>query len=128
MAHAEPTLASQRPATLSIDIVVGWAPRETQQWHLQVPVGCTVMQALHLAGVFKSRPVLCEQSLASGAWSVGVWGRREKPGHVLRDQDRIELVRGLIVDPKEARRVRYKANGGRAAVEAKRKLLQKKGG
>jgi putative ubiquitin-RnfH superfamily antitoxin RatB of RatAB toxin-antitoxin module len=116
MAPAEPTLL--------IDIVVGWAPREIQQWQLTVAAGCTIKQALLLSGVLQARPELCMNSLESGVWSVGVWGRREKPGHVLRDHDRIELVRGLIVDPKEARRVRYKANGGRAATEAKRKLLQ----
>jgi putative ubiquitin-RnfH superfamily antitoxin RatB of RatAB toxin-antitoxin module len=42
---------------------------------------------------------------------VGVWGRKERAGHVLRDLDRIELVRPLNVDPKEARRVRYRAHG-----------------
>jgi putative ubiquitin-RnfH superfamily antitoxin RatB of RatAB toxin-antitoxin module len=31
--------------------------------------------------------------------------------HVLRDRDRIELYRGLKVDPKEARRLRYRAAG-----------------
>lgn len=40
-----------------------------------------------------------------------MWGRKERPGHLLRDQDRIELVRQLKVDPKEARRVRYRAQG-----------------
>jgi putative ubiquitin-RnfH superfamily antitoxin RatB of RatAB toxin-antitoxin module len=29
----------------------------------------------------------------------------------LRDGDRVELVRPLIVDPKEARRVRFRAQG-----------------
>lgn len=52
-----------------------------------------------------------EDALAAGQWSVGVWGRKERPGHVLRERDRIEVVRGLNVDPKEARRVRYRAQG-----------------
>ncbi len=127
MALAESSSVANAPSVLSIEIVVGWAPREVQQWHVQVPAGSSVLQALHTSGALQTRAELSEQSLAAGIWSIGIWGRREKSGHELRDQDRIELVRGLIVDPKEARRVRYKANGGRAAVEAKRKLLQKKG-
>ncbi len=130
MAPVDAPLAAMAPRScLSIEVVVGWGPRDVQQWQLSVPLACTLQQALELSGALAVRPdELSLATLASGAWSVGVWGRREKASHVLRDQDRIEVVRGLIVDPKEARRVRYTAHGGRAAAQAKRKLLQKKGG
>lgn len=109
---------------LAITVVVGWGPREVQQFQLSVPPGCTLKEALVLSGALDTRPELSLDTLESGVWSVGVWGQREKPGHVLRAHDRIEVVRGLQVDPKEARRVRYQAHGGRAAALAKRKMLQ----
>ena len=43
--------------------------------------------------------------------SLGIWGRKTDPTVVVRDQDRIEVYRGLIVDPKEARRQRYRSQG-----------------
>ena len=46
--------------------------------------------------------------LAADAWKVGVWGRLAPPAQPLRDLDRVELYRPLQVDPKEARRLRYK--------------------
>ncbi len=38
----------------------------------------------------------------------GVWGRPQAPDWPLRDGDRVEVYRVLTVDPKEARRLRYK--------------------
>ena len=43
-----------------------------------------------------------------GDLQVGVWGRKCDVTAVLRDRDRVELYRPLTVDPKEARRLRYK--------------------
>ena len=107
MAHAEPAAA----ATLHIEVCVGEAPRQVRLVPLDVPVGTTVRDAITASGVMDQVPGLTLQAIAEGVWSVGVWGRKERPGHVLRDRDRIELVRGLQVDPKEARRVRYRAQG-----------------
>jgi putative ubiquitin-RnfH superfamily antitoxin RatB of RatAB toxin-antitoxin module len=97
---------------MRIEVVVGLAPRRVQCVALSLPAGSTVRQALDASGLFDTLPGLSPEGLTQvgGAWSVGVWGRRERLGHVLKERDRIELVRGLIVDPKEARRVRYKAH------------------
>jgi uncharacterized protein len=46
--------------------------------------------------------------LAIDALSCGIWGRRCDMGQALRDGDRVEIYRALAVDPKEARRLRYK--------------------
>ena len=40
--------------------------------------------------------------------SLGIWGRACVPGTVLREGDRLEIYRPLKVDPKEARRQRYR--------------------
>ena len=46
---------------------------------------------------------------------VGVWGRKAPPGQVLRDRDRIEIYRPLQVDPKVARRERFRKQGARSS-------------
>ena len=100
---------------ICVQVAVGVAPREVRVVTLSVPEGSTVRDALRLSGFLGTGADavsgLSEDALASGLWTVGVWGRKERPGHVLRDRDRVEVVRGLQVDPKEARRVRYRAQG-----------------
>jgi len=116
MARAE---GGDAHGVIQVQVAVGVAPREVRIVSLSLPEGSTVRDALRLSGFLATEagaamdPVsgLSEGALASGLWTVGVWGRKERPGHVLRDRDRIEVVRGLQVDPKEARRVRYKAQG-----------------
>lgn len=103
------------PADIRVQVAVGVAPREVRVVCLSLPAGSTVRDALRQA-LGDSRLQgqvgdLSEDTLASGRWSVGVWGRKERASHVLRDRDRVEVVRGLTVDPKEARRVRYRAQG-----------------
>lgn len=94
-----------------VEVAVGAAPREVRIVRLSLPAGSTVRDALHACGLFGQVEGFTEEALAAGQWSVGVWGRKERPGHMLRERDRIEVVRGLNVDPKEARRVRYRAQG-----------------
>ncbi|HEX5355322.1 MAG TPA: RnfH family protein [Aquabacterium sp.] len=98
-------------SVIHIEVVVGLAPRQVHAVRLTLPAGTTVRDALFAADVWSISDTLSLDSIESGQWTVGVWGRKERPGHVLRDQDRIELVRQLNVDPKEARRVRYRAQG-----------------
>lgn len=110
MAPAEPMPVAGQPE-IQVEVAVGVAPREVRIVCLSLPAGSTVRDALRASGLFGQVAGLTEDSLAAGQWSVGVWGRKERPGHVLRERDRIEVVRGLNVDPKEARRVRYRAQG-----------------
>lgn len=98
-------------SVIHVDVLVGLAPRKVHAVSLTLPAGTTVRDALFAADVWSVSDTLSLDSIESGEWTVGVWGRKERPGHVLRDQDRIELVRRLNVDPKEARRVRYRAQG-----------------
>lgn len=104
MAHAEPS------ALLTVEVTVGVAPRQVLQRSLQMPAGSTVAEVLQACGLMTQVPGLTLEAVASGLWAVGVWGRTERLTHVLRDQDRIEFVRALLVDPKEARRLRYKTH------------------
>ncbi len=99
------------PACIHVEVAVGSAPREVRLVRLSLPSGSTVRDALRASGLMAEVAGLTEDALAAGEWSVGVWGRKERPGHMLRERDRVEVVRGLNVDPKEARRVRYRAQG-----------------
>jgi putative ubiquitin-RnfH superfamily antitoxin RatB of RatAB toxin-antitoxin module len=79
-------------------------PRQVREQVLDLADGATVADALRCCGL----------SPAEGE-IVGIWGRRAADAQVLRDGDRVELVRPLQVDPKVARRERFRRQGSRAA-------------
>jgi putative ubiquitin-RnfH superfamily antitoxin RatB of RatAB toxin-antitoxin module len=84
------------------------APRRVLEWPLLLPEGATVADALQASGWREA----CPQGDAS---EVGIWGKRCEPGQVLREGDRVEVYRPLQVDPKVARRERFRRQGARAA-------------
>lgn len=91
-----------------IHIVCCYSPqaRQVLEWPLTLAAGATVQQAL-------------EWLQAQGHWPTepptawGIWGRRVSASHVLMDGDRLELYRALRVDPKVARRLRFKRQGAK---------------
>lgn len=93
-------------------VTVAWspAPREVREWVLELPENATVAEALAASGLPNECPDWESQALA-----LSVWGRAQGPGHALRDQDRVEVLRPLRVDPKVARRERFSKQGARAA-------------
>ncbi|KQV85523.1 RnfH family protein [Rhizobacter sp. Root1221] len=92
------------PAELRVEVVWGPAPHDVRRVALVLPAGSTAAQALAASGLLAEFPGLADAAL-------GVWGRSCEPGHVLRDADRVEVYRGLTVDPKEARRLRHGQKG-----------------
>lgn len=108
---------------LRISLVYSAAPRQVREWVLELADGATVAQALAASGVLDEFPELRAPRLA-----LGVWGRKTTLGHVLLDQDRIEIYRGLRVDPKVARRERFNRQGAkRAGLFAKTRAGAKAG-
>jgi len=69
--------------------------------HVELSEGATVEQAL--SAVSRVRP-FCDLDLTSHP--VAVFGRPVDRGDVVRHGDRVELLRALLIDPKEARRRR----------------------
>jgi uncharacterized protein len=55
------------------------------------------------------------QCALQGEWSVALWSRKVGLAQVLRDGDRLELCRPLLVDPMVARRERFSSQGARGA-------------
>lgn len=73
------------------------------QWRYAVdlPPGGTVRAAIERSGVLGNHPQI---DLARDR--VGVYGRLVGLDDVLREGDRVEILRPLIADPKTARRLR----------------------
>ena len=118
--------ASTPTEVLHVTLVYSPAPREVKQHELQVTKGTTVAQAIEQSGLLNECPDINLRD--STAFLVGIWGRKTTLNHVLRDLDRIEIYRPLLVDPKVARRERFQKQGTRGAgLFAKRRPGAKPG-
>jgi len=111
--------------TLQVTLCWSLAPRHVQEIHLCVPEGSTVEAVLDLglAQWLQSEGAADAASLSSLKFQQpGIWGHKVTWGHRVHDGDRIELYRPLKVDPKVARRQRFKRQGkGRTGLFANRK-------
>lgn len=88
--------------------------------------GATVVQALEQSGLLTECPEINLRDHT--AFGVGIWGRKTTLSHELRDLDRVEIYRPLVVDPKVARRERFQKQGTRGAgLFAKRRPGAKPG-
>lgn len=103
-------MASADAAVLAIELVYAESPQRLHRLALSLPEGATVADALRAS---RWRDLLGADVI--DGLKLGVWGRTCGPQAVLRDRDRIELYRPLQVDPKEARRQRYRRDGMRRA-------------
>ncbi|MFN3377621.1 MAG: RnfH family protein [Burkholderiaceae bacterium] len=102
----------------SADPLVVWVvqclgPRTVQERQMALPAGACVADVVRALGIR-----LAEASGTAGTSmeiSVGIWGRKAELDQPLRNGDRIELYRPLLVDPKVARRERFTRQGARGA-------------
>jgi putative ubiquitin-RnfH superfamily antitoxin RatB of RatAB toxin-antitoxin module len=110
-----------------IQVVLCWSlgPRHVHEQSLQVPEGSTVQAVLDqgLALWLQSQGADADVALSSLKFQQpGIWGRKVPWTHGVQEGDRIELYRDLKVDPKVARRQRFKRQGkGRTGLFANRK-------
>lgn len=107
MAGAE-VAAEGAPSRLPVEVVCSPGPRQVARVTILVPAGTTAAEACRLSGL----PARWPEAFAPDG-VLAVWGRTVAPEAVLRAGDRVEACRPLRVDPKEARRVRYRAQGER---------------
>ena len=89
-------------ATIEVTVAYSPAPRQLHVVELTMPVGSTAAIAISQSGLLARHPTI-DLTLQK----VGVWGHLCTLDQTLRDQDRVEIYRPLLVDPKEARRQRY---------------------
>ena len=89
--------------SVHVEVVYAAAPHDVRCAALTLPPGATVEDALRASRLLDG---LSDET--AGALQTGIWGRTVSPDVRLRDGDRVELTRGLAIDPKEARRLRYR--------------------
>ncbi|HQT27145.1 MAG TPA: RnfH family protein [Burkholderiales bacterium] len=88
--------------TEEIDIEVVYALPDVQTLlALKVPAGTTVIEALERSGIVEKHPEIDIEKN-----KIGIFGRLVKNDTTLRENDRIEIYRPLIADPKEVRKKR----------------------
>jgi putative ubiquitin-RnfH superfamily antitoxin RatB of RatAB toxin-antitoxin module len=97
-------------AEIRVLVVYSPGPRAFHEWPVVVAAGATVLQALQNSPVAATFP---ELDLPTAV--AGVWGRKTRLDQRVREGDRIEIYRPLEVDPKVARRERFRKQGARAA-------------
>jgi putative ubiquitin-RnfH superfamily antitoxin RatB of RatAB toxin-antitoxin module len=93
-----------------VTVLYSPAARRMLEWSVSVAAGGIVLHALRASGLPKDAP-----ELDLGQARVGIWGCRAELQARLRDGDRVEVLRPLQVDPKIARRERFRRQGSRAA-------------
>lgn len=93
----------ERLGSIAVEVVYSPAAAQVEQLALTVPLGTTLRQAIGFSRVLQRHPGIDIETQR-----VGVWGKLRGLDEPLRDRDRIEIYRPLQVDPKEARRLRYR--------------------
>ncbi|WP_416192663.1 RnfH family protein [Neisseria sp. CCUG12390] len=85
---------------LNIEIVYGLPDKQVLKT-MQVAEGTTIRQAALQSGLENEF-----SDLDLNTAKLGIFGKAVKDDTVLREKDRIEIYRPLLIDPKEARRRR----------------------
>lgn len=79
--------------------VVYALPDQQPSVDLQVPPGTSLTEAVNLSGLLQKFPEAAAHPLA-----CAIFGRAVPLTYELRDGDRIEILRPLLIDPKQSRR------------------------
>jgi len=90
-------------------VELAWSPATSDVRHCWL----TVLAGTSIGAALRSCAEFADQLPRLAELKIGIWGRVCSLDTLLRDGDRIEVYRPLQVDPKEARRQRYKARGER---------------
>jgi putative ubiquitin-RnfH superfamily antitoxin RatB of RatAB toxin-antitoxin module len=109
--------SNQQDTERKVQVSLCWSltARHVHELSLQVPEGSILADVLSLAAELETLNLLKLQT-------PGIWGRKVPWTHVVQEGDRIEFYRPLQVDPKVARRQRFKRQGkGRTGLFANRK-------
>ncbi|MDH5737401.1 MAG: RnfH family protein [Gammaproteobacteria bacterium] len=85
---------------MKVEVVYGTTERQ-ELIQLDVPEGTTLLQAVKLSAICEIFPEI-DLSVSD----MGVWGGVDSPDRVLKEWDRVEIYRPLVMDPREARRQR----------------------
>ena len=96
------------PRQLEVEVAYAPAPGQVDLVTVSLASGATVLHALRASRLLERHP-----DIDLAVQRVGIWGRLKTLSDPVRDRDRVEVYRALKVDPKEARRQRYRRDGVR---------------
>ncbi len=85
---------------INVDVCYALATKQ-EIVRLTLPEGASLQQALEASGLLAKFP---EIDIKKNKF--GIWNKLSKLDSLLRNQDRIEIYRPLIADPKEVRKQR----------------------
>ena len=85
---------------MQVEIVFALSERQVLET-MELPEGSTVADAIKRSALAQEFPTVDFDQL-----QAGVWGKLVERGRVLLDGDRVELYRPLMMDPREARRLK----------------------
>ena len=100
-------------AEIAVEVVYAAAPHDVRHVSLRLREGSTLADALRASRLLDGL-----SPADADALKAGIWGRVAALDTPLRESDRVELTRELLVDPKEARRQRYRRDGVRGKARA----------
>ena len=110
---------------MQIQCLFSPAPRQLIEVTLTLPDACTVFDAIQsfkLCPELKAHLKIFELALKEER-GQGIWGRIVQLSDLLKPGDRLEIYRSLLVDPKLARKKRFKGQGkGRKGLFARRRV------
>lgn len=86
---------------VKVEIIYVALDKTIVQKALSLRPGATVSDALHTSGIYTTNPETREMS-------IGIYAKSVSLNQVLKEGDRIEIYRPLVLDPKEKRRQRAK--------------------
>ena len=83
-------------------VAVAWsAPGRAHEVTVELPPGARVLDAIRASGAMQG-----DGAVDISTQAVGIWGRSVALEAELAEGDRVEIYRPLMMDPKEARRLR----------------------
>lgn len=86
---------------ISVSVVYAASASEQAELTVWLNEGATILKAIEMSGMLQRYPTISLDNIA-----VGVFSKRKKLEDVVNNNDRVEIYRPLLIDPKEARRAR----------------------
>ena len=83
---------------ITIEVAYGTAEQQ-RLYRFRLPANSTARQAALAAPVLNDFPEAQPHTAP-----LGIFGKAVKDSHILREGDRVEVYRALLIDPKENRR------------------------
>ena len=83
---------------MSVEVVLA-TPGPQRLVRLELAGGATVAMAIEASGIPAEFP-----EFAGSTCRTAIWGQLVEPGQILKDGDRIEILRPLEIDPRTERR------------------------